>query len=425
MRIFFIAILLLWGSAWGSVRTIGFAAGCFWGVEKHFQNLPGVIDAVSGYAGGNYPDPDYRKVLAYRHHPPKGVVNYAETVLVTYDDSKISTEELIRSFWELHDPTQKNRQGNDRGNNYRSAIFYTTPEQKAIALKTRDQYQKLLSQAGYGTITTTIEPLGRFYPAEEYHQDYLAKHPRGYCPDHSTGVKFPRQEQKTPQSSLPAVTPLGGKEILVIESPHCPYCELFKKEVASRYRGTIPLRFAREKQIRGYRLKTPVIGTPTLYFIQDGQEVAAHTGALSPREFYRALGAFKLGKESEAYSIAFEKATEARFCKKYARFKDVKDGVFVDRISGQPLFDTRDRFNSHSGWLSFYRALLGAVILRPDRSYGMNRTEVLARVSGAHLGHVFDDAPGGRQRYCINANVLEFIPRSKLRSENNSTAPRP
>ncbi len=394
-------------------QTIVFAAGCFWGVEKHFEGLPGVIDAQSGYAGGNYPHPTYHKVLSYRYDTPKGIVNYTESVKVVYDDAKISTEDLVKSFWELHDPTQKDRQGNDRGNNYRSAIFYTTPEQKAVALRTKAEYQKLLSKAGHGKIVTEIRPLKKFYPARAYHQDYLKKNPNGYCPNHSTGVKFPDKVKTMAQHSK-AVTPLGGKEILVIDAENCPYCEAFKKSVASNYHGSIPLRFAREEQIKGFKLQTPVIGTPTIYFIQNGKEVAAHTGYLKPKEFYKALGAFKLGKNSEAYDIAFNRGTEPRFCKKYALFKNVGDGVFVDKLSGDILFDTRDRFNSHSGWLSFYRAQPGAVVERPDNSYGMHRTEVLAKTSGAHLGHVFDDAPGGKRRYCINANVLEFVPRSKL-----------
>ncbi len=205
-------------------QTIVFAAGCFWGVEKHFENLPGVIDAQSGYAGGNYPDPTYHKVLSYRYDTPQGVVNYAESVKVTYDDARISTEDLIKSFWELHDPTQKDRQGNDRGNNYRSAIFYTTPEQKAIALRTKAEYQKLLSKAGYGRIVTEIRPLKTFYPAEAFHQDYLKKNPNGYCPNHATGVKFPQKTKTMPQNTQ-ALTPLGGKEILVIDAENCPYCE--------------------------------------------------------------------------------------------------------------------------------------------------------------------------------------------------------
>ena len=388
-------------------QSIGFAGGCFWGVEKHFEGLKGVESAISGYAGGNYPNPSYKKVLSYRYDTPKGIVNYAETVKVVYDDSKITTKDLIKSFWEMHDPTQGNRQGNDRGNNYRSAIFYTTNEQKQIALQTKAEYQKLLSAAGYGEITTKIEPLKHFYRAEEYHQDYLKKHPNGYCPNHATGVKFMAVKQKT-------ISPLGGKEIVVIDAKDCPFCEKFKKDVLRGYKGSLPLRVAKAYELKGFQLKTKLDATPTILFIVDGKEIFSHRGYWSAQEFYKALGYFKLGKDSEAFRVAFNKGTDARFCKRYEKFKHTGDGVFIDTLSGDILFDTKDRFNSGTGWLSFYRAMPGSVVLKEDNSYGMHRIEVIAKKSGIHLGHVFDRADG-RKRFCINATVLEFVPRGKLK----------
>ncbi len=399
-------------SLWAKPQTIVFAAGCFWGVEKHFEAMPGVIKATSGYAGGSYDNPDYDTVLKYRHNPPKGLVNHAESVEVVYDDSKITAEQLIKSFWQMHDPTQGNRQGNDRGNNYRSAIYYTTPKQKKIAFETKARYQKLLTKAGYGTITTEIKPLKKFWPAEAYHQNYLKKHPFGYCPNHATGVKFEKSAQK---QSTSKVTPLGGKEIMVITAPHCRFCENFKFDVTDHYHGTIPLRTAQQKELEGFTLKGAVEGTPTILFIEDGKEVYRHVGYMDEKAFYKALGAFKLGTDSEAFDIAFNKSTESRFCKRYEKFKHTSDGVFIDTISGDILFDTRDRFNSGSGWLSFYKPVKGAVIEKEDNSYGMHRVEIVARKSGAHLGHVFNDAPGGKRRYCINATVLEFVPRDKLK----------
>jgi len=144
-------------------QTIIFAAGCFWGVEKYFQNLNGVKDAISGYCGGNYDNPNYDKVLLYRYETPKGVINHTESVKVIYDDEIISTKELLKHFWQLHDPTQIDRQGNDIGNNYRSAIFYTTDEQKELAFKTKEAYQKELNINGFGDIATQIEALDKFY----------------------------------------------------------------------------------------------------------------------------------------------------------------------------------------------------------------------------------------------------------------------
>ena len=122
------------------------------------------------------------------------------------------------------------------------------------------------------------------------------------------------------------------------------------------------------------------------------------------------LGKFKLG-DSEAYDVAFNKGTDARFCKEYEIFKNTPDGIFIDKLSGEPLFDTRDRFVSRSGWLSFTRPVEGSVYEKPDNSYGMRRTEIRSVSSDIHLGHVFDDGPKGMPRYCINATVLEFIPR--------------
>jgi peptide methionine sulfoxide reductase msrA/msrB len=390
-------------------QTIVFAAGCFWGVEKHFDHIYGVKSATSGYAGGSYDNPTYDTVLKYRH-AKKNILNHAESVEVIYDDSKISTEKLIKSFWELHDPTQGDRQGNDKGNNYRSALYYTTNAQKKIAQATKALYQKLLTKAGYGKITTEIKPLKKFYAAESYHQNYLEKNPFGYCPNHATGVKFGNEKMM-----VNTIIPLGGKEIVVIDAEHCRFCEKFKKKVTDHYKGTIPLRTAHQDALKGFKLNTKIQGTPTIIFIEDGKEVEAYTGYMDEKTFYKAVGAFKLGKDSEGYDVAFAQKTDGRFCKQYEKFKHTGDGVFVDKISGDILFDTRDRFNSGSGWLSFFKAVDGSTVQKEDNSYGMHRVEIIAKKSGAHLGHVFNDAPGGKQRFCINATVLEFVPREKIK----------
>ena len=390
-------------------QTIVFAAGCFWGVEKHFEQLDGVTKATSGYAGGNYDNPTYQEVLK-RRNPKRGIINHTESVEVVYDDSKISTEKLIKSFWELHDPTQPDGQGNDKGNNYRSALFYTNDTQKEVAIATQKTYQKLLRKAGYGKITTEIKALEKFYPAEEHHQNYLSKNPQGYCPNHATGVKFKKKKTMTK-----SISPLGGKEIVVIDAEHCRFCEKFKKNVTDNYKGSIPLRTVHQDQLKGFKLHTKIEGTPTVLFFVDGIEIYSHVGYMDEKLFYRAIGKFKLGKESKAFDVAFKKSTDSRFCKKYEEFKHTGDGVFVDKISGDILFDTRDRFNSGSGWLSFYKAVDGAIIEKADYALGMKRVEILAKKSGAHLGHVFNDAPGGRRRFCINATILEFVPRDKIK----------
>ena len=160
-----------------------FALGCFWGEEKLYWEQPGVIVTAVGYEGGFTPNPTYEEVCS-------GRTGHAETVRVVFDPSRISYEALLRLFWEAHDPTQGMRQGNDVGTQYRSAIFTHSAAQAAAATTSRDMYQAELSKAGYGTIATEIRPAGEFYFAEDYHQQYLAKVPNGYCPVHATGVKL-------------------------------------------------------------------------------------------------------------------------------------------------------------------------------------------------------------------------------------------
>ncbi|HEV2450327.1 MAG TPA: peptide-methionine (S)-S-oxide reductase MsrA [Streptosporangiaceae bacterium] len=163
-----------------------FALGCFWGEEKTFWQMPGVVSTAVGYEGGFTPNPTYEEVCS-------GRTGHAETVRVVFDPAKVSYADLLKTFWESHDPTQEMRQGNDIGTQYRSAIFYRSAGQQAAAIQSRDAYQKRLTEAGYGKITTEIVPAGEFYFAEGYHQQYLSttKNPYGYCPDHGTGVACP------------------------------------------------------------------------------------------------------------------------------------------------------------------------------------------------------------------------------------------
>ena len=157
--------------------------GCFWGEEKTFWQLPGVYSTSVGYAGGVTPHPTYEEVCS-------GRTGHAEVVRIVFDPSKLSYDELLRVFWESHDPTQGMRQGNDIGTQYRSIILTTTPEQQAAAEASREAYQRRLSAAGYGEIKTSIVPVDDYFYAEDYHQQYLHKNPFGYCPIHATGVTY-------------------------------------------------------------------------------------------------------------------------------------------------------------------------------------------------------------------------------------------
>jgi peptide-methionine (S)-S-oxide reductase len=165
----------------GGLEQIIFGLGCFWGAERKFWQLDGVYTTAVGYAAGYTPNPTYREVCT-------GMTGHNEVVLVVYDPEKISIENLLKTFWESHDPTQGMRQGNDRGTQYRSGIYVFSDEQRQAAEVSRDLYQQALAKKGYGPITTEILEAPPFYYAEDYHQQYLAKNPNGYCGLGGTGV---------------------------------------------------------------------------------------------------------------------------------------------------------------------------------------------------------------------------------------------
>jgi peptide-methionine (S)-S-oxide reductase len=161
-----------------------FGLGCFWGAERKFWTMPGVVSTSAGYAAGLTPNPTYEEVCT-------GRTGHNEVVRVVFDPSKVTYEALLKTFWESHDPTQGMRQGNDVGTQYRSGIYVTSPEQRRLADASRDAYQRVLTKAGYGPITTEILDAPEFYYAEDYHQQYLAKNPMGYCGLGGTGVACP------------------------------------------------------------------------------------------------------------------------------------------------------------------------------------------------------------------------------------------
>ncbi len=167
--------------AGSDVAVVGL--GCFWGEEQTFWQVPGVWSTSVGYAGGVTPHPTYEEVCS-------GRTGHAEVVRIVFDPVELSYDDLLKVFWEAHDPTQGMRQGNDRGTQYRSIILTTTPEQQVAAEKSRDAYQVQMTNAGYGEITTSILPLDEYFYAEDYHQQYLVKNLGGYCPIHATGVTY-------------------------------------------------------------------------------------------------------------------------------------------------------------------------------------------------------------------------------------------
>ena len=168
------------------VETIYLGSGCFWGAEKGYELMDGVINAESGYANGYGIKPNYRSIIQYKNKYNEK--NFAEVVKVTFNSNAISLENILKHFFETHDPTQHNRQGNDIGTQYRSTILFQNESQKELAERIIAEYQALLIEGGYGKIRTKLEPLDNFYLAEEYHQDYLKKNPNGYCPDLSLSL---------------------------------------------------------------------------------------------------------------------------------------------------------------------------------------------------------------------------------------------
>ncbi|MGB3304918.1 MAG: peptide-methionine (S)-S-oxide reductase MsrA [Thermomicrobiales bacterium] len=322
-----------------------FALGCFWGAERLFWELDGVWTTASGYAGGFTPNPTYEEVCS-------GKTGHAETVLVVFDPAKVSYASLVKDFFEAHNPTQGMRQGNDVGTQYRSAIYYTSDEQKEIAEAARDSYNAALQEAGYPPVTTEIKPAGPFYYAEDYHQQYLHKVPNGYCGLEGTGVTcaIPKsQRQAEPDVALPVS---GGSH----EADAAP--------TATKDPGLLPL-------------------------------------PASEDEWRERLG-------PEQYKVLRQAGTERPFTGHYNAVWD--QGTYRCAACGNPLFDSSTKFDHGCGWPSFGEALPGAVEYVEDRSHFMVRTEVRCARCHSHLGHVFNDGPKEYDgaRFCMNSVSIDL-----------------
>ena len=305
-------------------NVIYLAGGCFWGLEKLMQSIPGVTDAVSGYANGTgEEDANYQTVV-------KGQTGFRETVKVTYDPDQVSLDALLLAYFYVIDPTVENRQGNDVGSQYQTGVYYEDDASREIveriAALERRRREKFVVEIG---------PLVNFFPAEEYHQDYLDKNPNGYC--------------------------------------HIPRAEI---ELFSRLR-------------------------------------------IDPGDYQKpAAEAIRDKLTDEQYRVTQENATESPFQNEF--WNQFEKGIYVDVVTGEPLFSSADKFESSCGWPAFSRPIEEpAVVELPDDSHGMRRTEVRSRAGDSHLGHVFTgdrESPNG-VRYCINSASLRFIPYEKMEQE--------